>query len=363
MAEEDQSLDDRTEEATPERREEFRQRGQVAVSREITSVFVLAASVIFFTFMMPYFITSLQRMFATHFEAIKFRRVTPNNILDYANETWMNVLWIIIPMFLVSASIAIIVTFAQTRFNFSVKRMKPDFSRLNIIKGIPRLVSGQSAMELFKGICKMSAVAVVSYLILFSEWRVVPGLLRYSVPDTWAYWGEITRYLFWSVAILLLFVGGIDYFYNFMTLERKLKMTKKEVKEEMKKREVDPHLKGRMRRMARELATRRRLEATEQATVLIANPTHYSVALKYELGMGAPMVVAKGIDHVALLMREVAHKNEIPIIENRPLARELYAAVEEGEEIPDNLYTVVAEIIRYVFRLKGKALSRNTATA
>jgi flagellar biosynthetic protein FlhB len=151
-------------------------------------------------------------------------------------------------------------------------------------------------------------------------------------------------------------IAGGDYLYNFFSLEKKLKMTKQEVREEFKRREVDPHLKGRMRRMQRDLATRKVVEKTKEATVLLTNPTHYSIALKYEIGMAAPIVLAKGIDFLALKMREVAKEQKIPIIENRPLARELYATVDEGREIPDKLYKAVAEIIRYVFKLKGKAV-------
>jgi flagellar biosynthetic protein FlhB len=182
--------------------------------------------------------------------------------------------------------------------------------------------------------------------------------MNYTVPAAWAYWAEITKSLFWAVAGLMLLVAGIDYLYNFISFERRIKMTKQEVKDEFKRREVDPHLKARMRRMQRDMVMRRTLEKTKEATVLITNPTHFSIALKYELGMGAPILLAKGIDFLALEMRKVAKENKIPIIENRPLARELYATVEEGEEIPDKLYKVVAEIIRYVFKLKNKPMVR-----
>jgi len=160
------------------------------------------------------------------------------------------------------------------------------------------------------------------------------------------------------VSVVMVAIGGLDYFYNWITMERRMKMSKQELKEEYKRRELDPQVKGRQRRMARDIANRKTLENTKQATVLITNPTHYSVAVRYEIGMTTPMVVAKGIDFLALRMRETAKGQDIPIVENRPLARTLYRLVNEGQEIPEDLFTAVAEVIRYVFRLKGIRIPR-----
>ena len=359
MADDAAGQDDKTEEATPERRDEFRERGEIAVSREVTSVFTLASLIGFLTFYAASLMSDLERFFEHHFEMIATKRIDTGNIIEFAMATWGEFLWMIAPLFMVGVTVAIGITFAQTRLSWSWKRMKPNFGKLNPIKGVANLVSMNAAMELIKSIGKMSAVGIVSWLILYSEWVKVPGLLNYEVLSIFTYWGTITQSLFWAVAALLLLIAGIDYLYNFVSLERKMKMTKQEVKEEFKKREVDPHLKGRMRRMGRDLANKKTLEATKKATVIIANPTHYSVALRYELGMDAPIVVAKGIDFLALRMRDTAKELDIPIVENRPMARELYALVEEGESIPDNMFKAVAEIIRYVFQMKNKALSRS----
>lgn len=360
MAEENPAQEDKTEDASPERREEFRERGQIAVSREITSVFVLASIVVFFSFSAPIFVNNLSKMFVTHFESIGSFRVSKVNVINYGIKTWMEVLYLITPMFIVTVSIAIFVTLLQTRFNWSWKRLKPEFSRMNPGPGLKRMVALQALFELSKGVGKMTAVGLVGYLILFAEWHKVPGLLQLPVGPAWAYFGEIIKYLFWAVSGLLLVIALGDYIYNFSELEKKMKMTKQEVKEEFKRREVDPHLKARMRRVQRDMATRKALDLTREATVLVTNPTHYSIALKYELGMDAPIVVAKGVDFLALKMRELAKDLDIPIVENRPLARELYATVEDGQPIPDKLYKVVAEIIRYVFKLKGRKLSSKT---
>jgi flagellar biosynthetic protein FlhB len=271
----------------------------------------------------------------------------------HINKVWINFLILITPLFIVTTFIAVFTTFSQTNMNFSWKAMAPSIERFNILKGLARMVNSHALMEMVKGIGKMTAVGVVSYLILKSEWFVTPGLINLGIEESWAYWGEITKSLFWAVAGLLLLIAGADYMYNFITLENRMKMTKKEVKDEFKKREVDPHVKARMRRMQRDLSNRKMIEKTKTATVVITNPTHYAVALKYEIGMSAPVIVAKGVDFLALRMREVAKKQDIPIVENKPLARTLYKVLEVGQEIPESLYKAISEVIRYVFKTKG----------
>ena len=204
-----------------------------------------------------------------------------------------------------------------------------------------------------KSTAKMFVVGVVAWLILYGEWSKVPSLLYVPFSNTWTYWGIITSQLFWGVVALMLLVAGGDYVYSFVSMERKMRMTKQEVKEELKQRESDPHVKARLRKMARDIATKKTVENTRKATVVITNPTHYSVAVRYELGMAAPLVVAKGVDFLALRMREVAKELDIPIVENKALARALYASVNEGSEVPGEMYKAIAEIIRFVFKLKN----------
>ena len=197
----------------------------------------------------------------------------------------------------------------------------------------------------------MAAVSFASYLI-FSEREAVPALIRLKITPSWMYWADITQ-SFWSVAGILLVIAIGDYIYNFFSLEKKMKMTKQEVKDEFKKRELDPLIKSRLRKMQRDLANRKTIESTSKATVLITNPTHYSIAVYYKLGSHAPSVIAKGVDELALKMREVAKANDIPIVENKPLARTLYSIVEVDQVIPSSLYKAVSEVIRYVFKVKG----------
>ena len=358
MADEAASSEDRTEEATPERRDEFRERGQVVMSRELTSVFVLVACVIMLGAGTPAYLKALSKLMVASFESLATRRIDASNIIAFSNDNWLMLLKLIVPFFLVTSAVAISLTLAQTRLNWSWERLTPDFSRLEPFSGIARIFTFQTVLELLKSIAKMVAVATVAYLILRSEWVRVPELMNYPMNSTWIYWGGITKMLFWSVAGFLLIIAGIDYLWNFFSIERKMRMTKQEVKEDFKRREVDQNVKAKMRRMQRDFAARKTIAVTKTATVLITNPTHYAIALRYEMGDRAPILVAKGIDFLALNMREAAKESQIPIIENRPLARELYATVKEGEEIPDKFYKTVAEIIRYVFRLKGRSIPK-----
>ncbi|MEZ4744207.1 MAG: flagellar biosynthesis protein FlhB [Bdellovibrionota bacterium] len=353
MAQENEDGQEKSEDPTEERREEFRKKGDIAISREFTSVFILAASITFIAFIGPKLFDQLKKILTYQFELMQTARLTQDNFIAYSSHLWMSFLKIIIPIFLLTTVIAVSTTFLQTRLSFSWKRLEPNFQKFNILKGLARMVSSQSLMELAKGISKMIAVCAIAYLILISEWTKVPSLLNLSIIDAWSYWLDITKSLFWAVSAFLVLVAASDYIYNFVSLENKMKMTKKEVKDEYKKREVDPMIKGRMRRMAREILSRKMVSDTKNATVLITNPTHYSIAIKYELGMEAPIVIAKGIDFLALKMREVAKSEDIPIVENRPLARTLYKTTEIGDHIPETLYKAISEVIRYVFKLKG----------
>ena len=361
MAEQEESTsgEDRTEDATPERREEFRDRGQVVVSRDLTSVLVLVGCLVFFSLSLASLTATLTDTLRNFLSTAGQRNVSGTTFPAILWEGWRALLYAALPICCVAAAVATVATLAQSRFNFAWPRLEPDWSRLNPISGIGRMFSMQAVVDLGKGIAKMAAVSLVAFLVLKSQWHFVPGLMNLPINHTWRYWAEITNSLAWGVAILAALIAGSDYLYSFFTIERRMRMTKQELKEEIKKREVDPHLKARQRRAQRDITARRTIANTRKATVVITNPTHYAVALRYSVGMGAPICVAKGIDHLALQMREVAREAEVPIVEDRPLARALYDVVSEGEEIPENLYRAVSEIIRFVFRLKGIKLGRS----
>ncbi len=350
--------EDRTEEATPERRDEFRERGEIAISSDVTSVFVLASIMLLFGIYLTSLSTKLQSVMYQHFSNFDLSQFSEKTVLDHLMTVGGQIIWMIMPFFAVATVTATFITFSQTRLNWSWQRLAPNFGRLNPFPGFLRMVSMQAFVQVLKSVGKMLVIFAICFAILKGEFRSAPGLMNMPFLKVWAYWASISHLLFWSVLGLLLFIAAGDFLYNFITMEKKLKMTKEEVKDEYKKREQDPHMKSRMKRMQREIATSKTITATKTATVVVTNPTHFAVALRYELGMTAPIVVAKGQDFVAQRMKEVAKESGILIMENKPLARTLFKVCKIGQEIPESLYKAVSEIIRYVFMLKGKNLSR-----
>jgi flagellar biosynthesis protein FlhB len=360
MAEGDKDIDDddKTEEASVERREDFRERGSVAHSHELSQVAGLAAIALFISWYTPQVVSRSEEILVKNFQAIQWFRVSEKNVLKYLGSQWIDILYIILPFFAVAAVASGITSLLQTQFNWSWKKLEPDWSKLNPINGIGKLFSKEMLVGLLRTTAKLSAVSVIAWLVLAGEWQKVPALMNANYTLAWIYWTEITTQLLWGVVALMLFVGAGDFIYSYISLENKMKMTKQEVKDEIKQRESDPHVKAKLRRMAREIANRKTVENTKKATVLITNPTHYSVAVRYEFGMPAPVVVAKGADFLALKMRETAKDLDIPIVENKPLARALYASVKEGEEVPVGMYQAISEIIKFVFKLKGISITK-----
>jgi flagellar biosynthetic protein FlhB len=324
-------------------------------------VAALAATVAFFGWFGPQQLNGMSGVLIRTFQSISDFRINEKNFLPYVSGIWLEILKMTLPLFAVTAIVSSLASLLQTQFNWSWERLNFDLSKLNPITGMGRMVKMDAVVSLGKATAKLTAVTVVTWLILKGEWRVVPALLNVPMVRTWVYWGEITTQLLWAVVGLMLFIASADFIYTFISMERQMKMSKEEVKEEVKQRETDPHVKARLRRMARDIANRKTVENTKKATVIITNPTHYSIAVRYELGMPAPIVVAKGIDFLALKMREAAKELDIPIVENKLLARALYASVKEGEEIPSDMYKAVSEIIRFVFRVKGVQINKKTS--
>jgi flagellar biosynthetic protein FlhB len=359
MAEENADGQEKTEDATEQRREDFREKGDVATSKEFSSVAVLAGVTLVFSLYVPAILRSLKQMVVGCFSLSSTFHFEKQDILPFLSEIWVAYLKIIAPLFIVASVTAIVITFMQTRLNLSFGRLSPNFGRLNPMAGIGRMFSKQVPIELLKSVGKMLVVFLLTYVVLMAEKRSIPGLMGWSLPHVWSYWGSITQRLFYVVAGVLLFIALADFASNYFQMENKLKMTKQEVKEETKQRETDPQLKGRQRKMQRDIATRKTVQATRTATVIITNPTHFAVALKYEPGMSAPILVAKGMDFVALTMREVANEHGIPIVENPPLARKIYRELKVNQMISEELYRAVSEVIRYVYELRRNNGLRN----
>lgn len=349
---------EKTEQPTSKRRQDERKEGNIFQSKEITTVVSIAA--VFYGFKLLYSLieSTILKSMKDMFESLS--EVSVINISQTEKlftDALISFLIASMPVLLISIIAAVIPVIAQTRGLVSFKSIKPKFSNINPLSGFKRMFSLKSIIELLKSIIKITVLIYVVYDAIKKEISSMYKMIDMSVEEICSYTGDIFMNIVEKLIIVFLFVAALDYMYQRWEYEKKLKMTKQEVKEEYKNTEGDPKIKGRIKQKQRENSMRRMMQAVPDANVVIRNPTHYAVALKYEHGMNsAPVVVAKGKDNIAFKIIEIAEKHDIVIVENRPLARALYAEVEIDCEIPSNYYQAVAEVIAFVYRVKKKEL-------
>jgi flagellar biosynthesis protein FlhB len=343
MADTDES--ERTEDPTPQRREDFRKRGQVAQSRELASVFVILSSLIALWFLSQFFLSQLTQIFTRSF--------TDYLITSSRNEDWYPaVLFAISKSALVVGPLALMLwivnvasSLVQVGLLHNEEALNFDLNKLNPVEGFKKLLSLRAVVEGVKAIIKISLVSAIVYAIIKGEIVSMPKLVSYDVQSLLTY------------GLFMLGLAGFDYFYQRWELEKQMRMTKQEVKEEIKSREGDPMIRARVRKLQRELANRRMMDDVKKADVIITNPTHIAVALQYSKEMIAPKLIAKGAGEIADRIKKQAKEFNIPIVENKPLARTIYKTLKLGQAIPRELYTAVAEVLSYIFRLKKKRMA------
>ncbi len=279
----------------------------------------------------------------------------PVFINDYLGFVFQQILLISAPILIVACIVGFITNIVQVGWLVTTKPLKPKFSKLNPISGFKRMFSLKAIVELFKSLLKFAVILMVVYSVIKNYIAYIPNLFLLTPIQLLELTGDIIVKLGVTVGFAYLLVAMLDYAYAKYKHEKDLKMTKQEVKEEYKQAEGNPEVKGKIKQKMREASMRRMMQDLPSADVIITNPTHYAVALKYDKLSGkAPYVVAKGVDFQAKRIREVATENDIEIVEDKPLARTLYANVEIGKEIPPELYKTVAEILAYVYKLKDR---------
>jgi flagellar biosynthetic protein FlhB len=346
---------ERTEKATPKRRQEARKKGQVAQSREIPSVMILMTALIFFYFAGFWMFGSLSQVISGiygHLDTLRLNAVLEVNA--FSVEVFSKVLMILIPFFVPILIVGIAGNIGQIGFEMHGEPMRLNLSKLNPIAGLKKLVSLRSLVELVKSIMKILLIGGIAYGIVKKETKALPALMQQEVVDILLFISRVAFKIFFFVCLALLILAFLDYVYQRWQYEQSLKMTKQEVKDERRQSEGDPKVKGRIRKVQLELARRRMMEAVPEADVVITNPVHLAVALKFDAAkMVAPTIVAKGSGHIAERIKEIARNHQVPIVENKPLAQALHKMVEIGEFIPVELYRAVAEVLAYVYRLKG----------
>ena len=360
MAEE--SFQERTEKATPRRRQEAREKGNVAKSREVPSVLVLLFSLLVFHFMAQWMyreLSGFMRFFFGHASEFNLSLVGTRHLIFFVMKF---VTIFMFPILLGVMIAAMLGNFLQIGFLWTTEPLTPKFDRLDPIKGFKRLLSIQAFAELMRSVLKILIVGYVAYLTVKHQYAHMPELVVLSVGEIMKYSLSVSFEILYRTCWVLVILAILDYGFQRWQYEKELRMSKQEIKDEFKQREGDPLIKARIRKMQQEIARRRMMEAVPKADVVITNPTHLSVALKYsqEEGMRAPKVVAKGAGFISDKIREIARAYNVPLVENKPLARTLYKGVEIDEEIPEVLYRAVAEVLAYVYRLKRPRLSEVT---
>lgn len=353
MAEDDQSA--RTEEATPRRLRQSRERGQVAVSQDVKTWAVLTATAIAVAYLLPQACRALVLPLVPFLDAAAALRIDRDGATLAALALLVDVALAIAPVVAVLSGAAIAAGLAQAGFLWAPERAAPDFSRVSPLKGFERLFSANTLVDFVKGILKIAVVSLVFAVVAVPALQDLEATVDYSPFAALDRLHALCLALAAGTAGVLTIIAIADYGYQRFAFLKQMRMTKQEIRDEYKETEGDPHIKGRIRRLRAERARKRMMAAVPNADVVITNPTHFAVALQYDMAtMPAPKLVAKGADVLARRIREIAESHDVPIVENPPLARALFAAVDVDEEIPPEHYEAVARVIGYVMRLKGK---------
>jgi len=351
---------EKTEKATPRRRKDEREKGNVFQSRDF--VIVVSLLTMFFSLkaLGPGMLANLESSLRYFFQlAAEKTQVNPSDNRAIFILALMIFAKTALPLMLISALIVVVATMAQTRFLFTTKTMEFKLSRLNPLEGIKRMFSLRAVVELLKAMLKIAVLVYIIYKQLAKRIATLPRLMDMTPKQAIVVSGDAIMAIVKATGIIFAFVAVGDIFFQWWQYERNIRMSKEEIKEEYKRLEGDPQIKGRIKQLQQKMAMNRMMQKVPEADVIIRNPTHYAVAIKYDPEKNhAPLVLAKGADHVAKKIIELAEKHDVIITENKPLARGLYEAVEINQEIPENFYQPVAEVLAFVYSLKNKKLKR-----
>ena len=357
MAEESDDAE-KTEDPTQRRLDEAIRRGDVAKSQEVNAWFVLAAAAL----ALLSFSSSAASQLTNMFRGIlmnSYRVPTDGPALVHLmRELGIETALPLAIPFLLLMLAAIGGNAIQHRLVWSAESLIPKFSKISPLAGAKRLFSQQTLATFFKGLAKLVVVAAVAAMLLWPARKRLEALIMTDPAAIAPFTRTLSLQLFGGVVAILAFIAAADYLFQYRQWHERQKMSLREIKDEFKESEGDPKIKAKVRQLRQQRMRKRMMSAVPKATVVITNPTHFAVALQWERGMNAPICVAKGQDLIALKIREVAAKNDVPVVENPPLARTLHATVEIDEEVPAEHYKAVAEVITYVMRLNG-ALRRD----
>ena len=351
---------EKTEPATGKRLKEAREDGKVAKSKELNSAFELMSLFLVLKVMLSYIGEGMMQGF---FDVYKLLPDIVNDsvggfsikqaayLLGYVLK---DILRIVIPVFVIGVVVSFVVTLVQVKWKPTLKPMMPKFSKMNPLQGFKKILSKDSIFELVKSIAKIAMICLIAYVNIKNYADELFILYEISLNQAVSLVGEVIIDTGLKISIFYLVLGVIDYAYNKHKFNEDMKMTKQEVKDEFKNTEGNPEIKSRQRQVMRQASQRRMMQSVPEADVVITNPTHLAVALKYDSAVAsAPIVLAKGEDYLAMKIKETAREHDIEIVENKPLARMLYANVDIGQQVPPELYQAVAEVLAMVYRHKN----------
>lgn len=347
--------DEKTEPATQKRREDSRKKGQVAKSREVTSVAVLMAGIVYFYFFSSYLANQLQEMALFFFQGAGQREIGPDDLFIIGMHAIQSIGLVVMPLVGLVAFFAVAAHVLQFGLLFAPEAAMPKFNKLNPLEGVKRITGKQGWMDLFKSLAKVALVTYVCVVTIGDAWGFLPELTQLSPAEILSKFWDIALTIAIRSAAILVILAALDYAFQRYEYENNLKMTKEEVKQEYKQREGDPLVKMRIRQVQREISRRRMMSEVPKADVIITNPTHYAIAILYDrIEMEAPTVIAKGKGFIALRIKEIAEEHDVPKVEDKLLAQGLYKNVPLGGVVPLDFYKAVAEVLAYVYKLKKK---------
>ncbi|MBD3315584.1 MAG: flagellar biosynthesis protein FlhB [Chitinivibrionales bacterium] len=353
MAEE--SFEERTEAPTPKRRSEAREKGNVSKSTEVNSVLVLLAGAVLLRMFGRRMFLEIETMFRFFYRFPYESDISTETVMVFVYKALGTIASSVLPVVLGILMVGLAANVLQIGFLFTLKPLQPKMEKINPLSGLQRMFAVRSLVELAKNLLKLTIIGFIAYATIKDEFDAMLVLSGNSVGGIWLFLLDVGFKIIIRIALVLLVLSILDYAYQRYEHEKKLKMTRQEVKEEHKQMEGDPKVKGRIRSLQREMARRRMMQEVPQATVVVTNPTYIAIAIRYEAGeMETPFVLAKGKRAVAERIKKIATENRVPIVEDKPLARAMYDKVEIGEAIPFEFFTAVAEVLAYVYRLRNR---------
>lgn len=352
----DDDKDSKTEQPTSRRLDKAREQGNVLQSQEVKTVAMLTAMLVVVWLGLPVVINVLKTYMAgmlDHLGDLRIRDI--HDIVQLATDIFLHIGLALAVPFAIMIAFALAASLGQTGFLLVLEKLSPDFNKVNPLAGLKRIFSMHSVVELIKNVLKLTVVGTGCYMFLAPRLKELELMMSMDLVSVVIYIHQTLVKLILAVVVMMMLVAGMDWAWQRFSFMKNLRMTRQEIKDENKDTEGDPMIKSRLRSLRIARARQRMMASVPKADVIITNPTHFACALKYDMeSMGAPVLIAKGQDFVAQRIREIATENEIPIVENPPLARALFASVEIDQEIPPEHYKAVAEVISYVMRLKEK---------